>query len=86
PRPLIDSDLPPQKAITVLDIDFDSPEKTTYATYDMSTLELIEYEQLPRFLAGHNGIVLRRDIEGEDLTPSEKAFCEQRLGAELCTP
>jgi len=86
PRPLIDSDLPPKKAITVLDIDFDSPEKTTYATYDIQTLELIEYKQLPRFLAGHNGIVLRRDIEAEDLTASEKAFCEQRLGQELCTP
>ena len=86
PRPLIDSDLAPKKAITVLDIDFDSPEKTTYATYDMATLELIQYEQLPRFLAGHNGIVLRRDIEGEDLTPSEKAFCEQRLSGELCKP
>jgi len=84
PRPLIDSDLAPQKAITVLDIDFDSPEKTTYATYDIQTLKLIEYEQLPRFLAGHNGMVLRRDIEPEDLTASEKAFCEQRLSPELC--
>jgi len=70
----------------VLDIDFDSPEKTSYATYDIQTLELIEYKQLPRFLAGHNGIVLRRDVEAEDLTTSEKAFCEQRLGQELCTP
>ncbi|PNW65526.1 UNVERIFIED_CONTAM: metallophosphoesterase [Euhalothece sp. KZN 001] len=84
PRPLIDSDLPPKKAITVLDIDFDSPEKTTYATYDIQTLDLIEYEQLPRFLAGHNGMVMRRDIEWEELTASEKAFCEQRLGQSLC--
>lgn len=86
PRPLIDSNLPPKKAITVLDIDFASPDKTTYATYDMATLNLIKYEQLPRFLAGHNGIVLRRDVEGKDLTASEKAFCEQRLGKKLCTP
>ena len=84
PRPLIDSDLPPKKAITVLDIDFDSPDKTTYATYDIQTLDLIEYEQLPRFLAGHNGMVMRRDIEWEELTASEKAFCEQRLGQSLC--
>lgn len=84
PRPLIDSDLPPRKAITVLDIDFDSPELTTYATYDMKTLELIEFEELPRFLAGHNGAVLRRDIEWEDLDASEKESCEQRLGKELC--
>lgn len=86
PRPFIDSNLPPRKAITVLDIDFDSPELTTYATYDINTLELIEYEQLPRFLAGHNGILLRRDIEWEELKPSEKAFCENRLGKALCTP
>ena len=84
PRPLIDSDLAPQKAITVLDIDFDSPEKTTYATYDIQTLDLIKYEQLPRFLAGHNGMVMRRDIEWEDLSLSEKAFCEERLGKKLC--
>jgi len=84
PRPLIDSDLPPKKAITVLDIDFHSPDKTTYATYDIQTLDLIEYEQLPRFLAGHNGMVMRRDIEWEELTASEKAFCEQRLGQSLC--
>ena len=86
PRPFIDSNLPPKKALTVLDIDFDSPELTTYATYDIQTLQLIEYEQLPRLLAGHNGIVIRRDIEWEELRPSEKAFCEQRLGKELCGP
>ncbi|MFP4133560.1 MAG: metallophosphoesterase family protein [Halothece sp.] len=84
PRPFIDSDLPPRKAITVLDIDFESPDLTTYATYDMETLDLIEYEELPRFLAGHNGAVLRRDLEWEDLEASEKAFCEQRLGKALC--
>lgn len=86
PRPLIDSNLPPWKALTVIDINFDSPELTTYTTYDIHTLELIEYEQLPRFLAGHNGIVLRRDVEWEALTAQEKSFCRQRLGDELCSP
>lgn len=86
PRPLIDSKLPPWKAITVLDIDFDTPELTRYATYDIRTLELIEYSQLPRFLAGHNGIVLRRDVEGDDLTAAEKSFCVARLGEKMCTP
>ncbi len=84
PRPFIDSNLPPKKAITVLDIDFESPDLTTYATYNIETLDLIEYEELPRFLAGHNGAVLRRDIEWEDLEASEKAFCEERLGKALC--
>ncbi|MEM9926550.1 MAG: metallophosphoesterase [Cyanobacteria bacterium P01_D01_bin.50] len=84
PRPLIDSKIPPSKAITVVDINFDSPELTTYTTYDMKTLKLIEYKQLPRFLTGHNGIVLRRDIEYEDLTAEEKALCVSKLGEKLC--
>ena len=85
PRPLIDSNLPPWKAITVMDIDFDTPELTRYTTYNIQTLELIEYEELPRFLAGHNGIVLRHDVAHSDLSPEEKAFCEGRLGKALCT-
>ncbi|NJL45051.1 MAG: metallophosphoesterase [Leptolyngbyaceae cyanobacterium SM2_3_12] len=84
PRPLIDSNLPPWKALTVIDIDFEDPNLTTYTTYDMQSLQTIEYGDLPRFLAGHNGIVLRRDVAYEDLEPNEKAFCEQRLGKDLC--
>jgi hypothetical protein len=85
PRPLIDSALPPWKALTVVDIDFAAPELTTYTTYDIQTLDTIEFEELPRFIAGHNGIVLRRDVSYGDLAPDEKSFCEQRLGAALCT-
>ena len=84
PRPFIDSKLPPQKALTVIDINFASPELTTYTTYDMVTMELIELEQLPRFITGHNGMVLRRDLEMNDLTPSERALCESRLSVDLC--
>ncbi len=84
PRPYIDSKLPPQKALTVIDINFASPELTTYTTYDMATMELIELEQLPRFITGHNGMVLRRDLEMNDLTPSEQALCERRLSVDLC--
>jgi len=87
PRPLIDSGLPPWKAVTVLDIDFNAPdgELTRYTTYDIQTLDLIEYGELPRFLTGHNGIVLRRDVEMADLSADEKAFCEGKLGTALCT-
>ncbi len=84
PRPLIDSKLPPTKAITVVDINFDSSELTTYTTYDMRTLKLIDYKQLPRFLTGHNGIVLRRDVEYEDLKAEEKTACVGKLGEKLC--
>jgi hypothetical protein len=85
PRPLIDSDLPPWKAVTVLDIDFDTPELTHYTTYDIQSLNLIEYGDLPRFLTGHNGLVLRRDVEMQTLSTDEKAVCEAKLGAALCT-
>ncbi|NEQ47950.1 MAG: metallophosphoesterase [Leptolyngbya sp. SIOISBB] len=87
PRPLIDSDLPPWKALTVLDVDFDDPsgELTRYTTYDIQTMELIEYGELPRFLTGHNGMVLRRDVEMADLNAEEKAFCEAKLGTALCS-
>lgn len=85
PRPLIDSDLPPWKAMTVLDVDFDTPELTRYTTYDIQTMDLIEYGELPRFLTGHNGMVLRRDVEPEELSADEKAFCEAKLGTALCT-
>ena len=62
-RSFIGSKLPPQKTLTIVDINFASPELTTYTTYDIQTLELIELEQLPKFIKGHNGMVLRRDIE-----------------------
>jgi hypothetical protein len=84
PRPLIDSKVPSSKTITVVDINFDSPELTTYTTYDIKTLKLIEFNQLPRFLTGHNGIVLRRDVEYEDLKAEEKAACVEKLGEKLC--
>ncbi|NJK99723.1 MAG: metallophosphoesterase [Spirulinaceae cyanobacterium SM2_1_0] len=84
PRPLVDSQLPPWKAMTVIDIDFETPELTRYTTYDMQTLAEIKYEDLPRFLLGHNGRVLRRDVDPNSLTASEKATCEQRLGAAKC--
>ncbi|MGF1498354.1 MAG: metallophosphoesterase family protein [Elainellaceae cyanobacterium] len=85
PRPLIDSDLPPWKALTIVDVNFDAPELTTYTTYNMETLELIENEQLPRLMVGHNGVVLRRDVEWAELEAGEKALCEQRLGKAQCS-
>ncbi len=85
PRPLIAGGLPPRKTITIMDIKFDSPELTTYTTYDIQALKQIEFDQLPRFLTGHNGLVLRRDVEWEELAESEKGACLQRLGQKRCT-
>jgi hypothetical protein len=85
PRPYLEGNLLPRKSLTVIDVKFDSPELTTYTTYDIQTLQRIEYAELPRSLKAHNGLVVRRDIPWEDLTAEEKASCEQQLGRELCT-
>jgi hypothetical protein len=84
PRPLIDSNLPPRKTLTVVDVNFNSPEVTTYNTFDMQQLVSIENEELPRFLLGHNGRLLRRDVQSQDLTAAEQSQCEQQLGAAKC--
>lgn len=84
PRPLIDSGLPTRKTLTVVDVDFADPDLTTYTTYDIQTLATIAYDELPRFLAGHNGLVLRRDVTYEDLSTDERSICEQKLGQALC--
>lgn len=84
PRPLIEGNAPPLKAMTVIDVNFNSPELTTYTTYNMQTLQPIDHEQLPRFLAGHNGMVLRRDVEESQLSQEERISCAQRLGDALC--
>jgi hypothetical protein len=93
PRVLIDSDgplgpvfdhRPAQKTLTVVDINFDDVALTRYTTYDMATLAPLDEQQLPRLLVGHNGMVLRRDVSWEDLTPAELTVCEQRLGSARC--
>lgn len=81
PRPLIDG-TPPRKSLTVVDVKFDSPELTTYTTYDIQTLKPIEYNELPRLITGINGTVLRRDVD--NLTAEERSQCERRLNARLC--
>lgn len=82
PRPLLAGNTPPWKTLTILDIRFDSPELTTYTTYDMQTMKVIDQTLLPRFIAGHNGVVLRRDVD--QLTASEQQECERQLSADLC--
>ncbi len=86
PRPLIDSSLPPWKTLTIVDVNFQDPDLTTYTTYDVKTLNLVEYAQLPRFIAGHNGILLRRDVAPDSLSAQELSLCENRLGKARCQP
>jgi hypothetical protein len=85
PRPLIAGKAKPIKTLTVVDVNFDDSELTSYSTYNMETLELINYQQLPRLLMGHNGIILRRDLEMPDLTSGEKDACFQEFGEKYCS-
>ena len=41
---------------------------TVYTTYDMATGDVIDPTDLPRVIAGPTGLVLRQDIERQDLT------------------
>jgi hypothetical protein len=84
PRPLVDYRKRPRKSITVLDVKFDSPELTTYSTFDVQTLKQIKHEELPRSITGINGIVLRRDVEWENLSSAEKTACVSRFGNQRC--
>ncbi len=84
PRPLLEGKVPPMKTITVVDINFNDPDLTTYTTYNMANFELVKSENLPRFLMGHNGMILRRDVNLDDLTRTEKTTCVNQLSQELC--
>lgn len=77
PRPLLNSSLAPQKTLTVVDMNLGSAS-TTYTTYDMTTLNLVDHRKLPRIIVGHNGMILRRDVEWNDLTPEEKSLTKGR--------
>lgn len=83
-RPFFDSTIFPRKTITVLDVDFSQPDLTTYTTYDMTSLKVIEYEELPRLLLGHNGMIIRRDLEVQDLTANEKQACISQFNLIHC--
>lgn len=83
-RPLIDRETRSPKTLTVVDINFQTPELTTYTTYDISSLKVIKNQELPRFLMGHNGLILRQDVKEQELTSQEKSLCTQRLNQQLC--
>ncbi|WGT68221.1 metallophosphoesterase family protein [cyanobacterium endosymbiont of Epithemia clementina EcSB] len=57
PRKLLNSNIIPSKTLTVIDIELNS-QTTTYTTYDMKTLKVIDIKTLPKFI----GKVWRRDL------------------------
>lgn len=61
PRKLLNSNLPPTKTLTVVDIDLNG-ESTRYTTYDMKSLSMIDIKILPRVIDAPNGRIFRRDV------------------------
>lgn len=84
PRALIGQERRSPKTLTVLDFTFDQPDQVQYTTYDMKDLSPVRLESLPRFLLGHNGRVIRRDLREGNLTPAEQQACIKNLGSALC--
>jgi Calcineurin-like phosphoesterase len=83
PRPLIAGEAAPRKTLTLVDINFDTPELTSYTTFDMKTLKPVPLNELPQSLMGHNGMVLRRDVQR--LNAETQHRCEQQLDLVRCT-
>lgn len=83
-RPLLSGSLAPRKTLTIIDVNFADPALTTYTTYDMQTLQVIPINELPRTIVGHNGMVVRRDIPWNRLTPAEQTECVSQLGQARC--
>ena len=74
-RALLGASTPKMKTITIIDVDFDDPELTQYTTYNTKDLTIVNQKILPRLIIGHNGMLLRQDVELGDLTPNEKRAC-----------
>ena len=60
-RQLINSNLPPRKTLTVIDINR-SESQLTYHTYDATTWKLIPIQELPPAIKGEYGSIIRRDL------------------------
>jgi 3',5'-cyclic AMP phosphodiesterase CpdA len=73
PRPLLNANLRPFKALTVIDVDL-AAQSTVYTTYNAQTYALVDQSTLPRLIVGPNGRVLRRDVQESDLTAAERSL------------
>lgn len=62
PRQLLNTNTPPKKTITVIDINFNEDSLTNYTTYNVKNFNVINHQELPRFIRGHNGIIYRKDV------------------------
>ena len=60
-RQLINSDLPPHKTLTVVDLEL-ATSQLIYTTYDAQTWKLISLEQLPTAIPSNDGEIRRHDL------------------------
>ncbi len=60
-RQLINSNLPPRKTVTIIDIDL-ARSQPIYTTYDAQTWQLISLEQLPTSIPTDDGVIWRHDL------------------------
>jgi len=73
PRPWLNSSLRPINPLTIIDINLKS-QATTYTTYNMRTLEVVDQKILPRTITSVVGTIARRDLKTSDLTPQERSL------------
>ena len=73
PRPWLNSSLQPINTLTVVDVTLDS-QSTTYTTYNMKSLEVVDQKKLPRSITSVAGTVVRRDLGKADLTTQERSL------------
>lgn len=73
PRPWLNSSLRPMNTLTIVDIDLKS-QATTYTTYNMQTLEVVDQKTLPRTITSVVGTIVRRDLKTSDLTTQERSL------------
>jgi len=73
PRPWLNSSLRPINPLTIIDISLKS-QSTTYTTYNMRTLEVVDQKTLPRTITSVVGTIARRDLKTSDLTATERSL------------
>ena len=61
PRRLLNSNLPPAKTLTIIDLDLEAAAMR-YTTYDLKTLAVVDLKTLPSKIDSRNGTIWRQDV------------------------
>ncbi len=72
PKSLLTTSTAAFQTLTIMDIFLESAD-VAYTTYNMTTKEVVDLQQLPRLIVGPNGRELRQDVSVADLTPAEQS-------------